>query len=111
MAGRIRRTARRAVLESTGARSFRRPAGRPGHDWRVPVDGRAPRLGPRTHIGHDVRGHGAWAQRDPLATPRWWTGSALLAALGWLGLTAGTGYLSWRRHGGKAALFGEGDAD
>ena len=108
------RPAARATLRgimSRGARprSFRAPASRPAADWRVAVDGRAPRLGPRTYIGHDPRGRGAWLERDPLATPRWWTGSAILAALGWMGLTAGAGYLSWRRHGGREALFGPDD--
>lgn len=107
MARRPPRSTLRGIM-SRGAqpRSFRTPASRPGADWRVAVDGRAPRLGARTYIGHDTKGRGAWLDRDPMTTPRWWTGSAILAALGWLGMTAGFGYLSWRRHGGREALFG-----
>lgn len=78
-------------------------------DWRNPVGGAAPRLGPRQYIGHDVAGRGAWKDRDPLSTPQWWDGARWAALIGWAALTAGSGYVAWRRHGGKAFLFGEAD--
>lgn len=78
-------------------------------DWRTPVDGRAPRLGTRQYIGHDVEGRGAWARKDPLKVPRWWSGARFGALAGWAALTAGTGYLSWRRHGGASFVFGRED--
>lgn len=39
-------------------------------------------------------------------TPRWWNRYEWVALAGWAALTGGTGYLAWRKHGGKAALFG-----
>jgi hypothetical protein len=87
-------------------RSFRRPSSR-AEDWRLPVDGRAPRLGPRQYIGEDIApGHGAWAGRDPMHTPRWWRGTSWSALIWWVLMAAGGGWLSWRRHGGKAYLLG-----
>lgn len=100
--GSFRRVARRAGR----ARSFRRPTTRVD-DWRTPVEGRAPRLGPRQYIGNDIApGRGAWKGRDPMRTPRWWGGWSFTALLTWAGLSAGAGYLSWRRHGGRAFLLG-----
>ena len=105
-AGTVRRVAQRAGRE----RRFDRPSTRAA-DWRATVDGRAPRLGPRQYIGHDIApGRGAWDGRDPMRTPRWWGGPRWTALAGWALLSAGTGFLSWRRHGGKAYLFGR-DAD
>lgn len=93
------------VLHRAGrARSFRLQATRVD-GWQEATEGRAPRLSDRHYIGHDIRGRGAWTRRDPLATPRWWSGTRWAALVGWTGLVAGTGYLSWRRHGGKEALF------
>ena len=100
--GTFRHVAQRAGRE----RSFARRSTRV-EDWRTPVDGRAPRLGPGQYIGHDIApGRGAWAGRDPMRTPRWWSGWSFSALATWAALTAGTGYLSWRRHGGKDFLFG-----
>lgn len=104
-AGAVRRIASRAGR----ARSFRRPSTRV-EDWRTPVDGRAPRLGPREYIGHDIRGRGAWKGRDPLTSPVWWAAPRWVAVVGWAALTAGSGFIAWRRHGGKAFLFSEQDA-
>ena len=97
---------RRVAVRAGRERRFDRPATR-AEAWRDAVDGRAPRLGPRQYIGHDIApGRGAWAERDPMRTPHWWGGPRWSALLGWAALTAGTGYLSWRRHGGRAFLFG-----
>jgi hypothetical protein len=88
-------------------RTLRVPATRPGVDWKQPDPAGAPRLGSHRYIGHDVRGRGAWRGRDPLRTPRWWSGARWGGLLGWAGLTAGAGYLSWRQHGGMEGLFPE----
>lgn len=91
-------------------RTFRVPATRPVVAWREPDPAGAPRLDARTYIGHDVTGRGAWRRRDPLRTPRWWSGARWAGLLGWAGLTAGAGYLSWRQHGGTDALFPDDEA-
>lgn len=100
---------RRSLAHAGRARRFDRPSSRAA-DWRTPVAGRAPRLGPRDYIGNDIApGRGAWAGRDPMRTPQWWhVGRWLMLVLLTL-LTGATGYLSWRRHGGKAFLFGHDD--
>lgn len=100
---------RRVLAGGRRARSVRRPSTRPRSDWRRPVDGAAPRLGAREYIGHDVRGRGAWALRDPLATPTWWRLARGIGVIGWASLVGGAGWISWRRHGGREALFGEAD--
>ena len=105
-----RRTAARAALRAAG-RSRRLGPRHTTTPWREPVDGRAPRLGPREFIGADITRRGAWANRDPLVTPRWWNRYEWLALAGWAALTGGTGYLAWRKHGGKAALFGSEDPE
>ena len=99
--GALRRTAARAGRR----RAFARPSTR-AEAWRTPVDGRAPRLGPRQYIGSDIApGRGAWADRDPMRTPDWWHVGRWTALTGWALLTSASGFLSWRRHGGKAFLF------
>ncbi len=102
-------TIRSALVRAPRARNMRAPSTRPPQDWDRPVDGRAPRLGTREYIGHDIRGRGAWADRDPLLTPKWWSQARFGAVAGWAALTAGAGYLSWRRHGGKAFILGRDD--
>lgn len=103
-------TFRRVAARAGRARSFDRPSTRAA-DWRTPVDGRAPRLGPRQYIGHDIApGRGAWAERDPMRTPRWWSRARWSALGGWALLAGVTGLISWRRHGGKAFLFGRDEA-
>ena len=103
-----RSPAMRVLRRAHRARSMRRPSTRPG-DWRTPVGGQAPRLGPRELIGHDIRGRGAWEGRDPLETPRWWSRPHWVALFGWAVLTAGSGYASWRQHGGRRFVFGDSD--
>lgn len=107
MARRAPRGTFRHVARAAGReRSFARPSTRAG-DWRTPVDGRAPRLGPKQYIGSDIApGRGAWAGRDPMRTPRWWSGVRWTALLTSALLAGGSGFLSWRRHGGKDFLFG-----
>jgi hypothetical protein len=97
-----------ALIRRVGKpRALRVPETRPGVDWKQPNPAGAPRLGSDRYIGHDIRGRGAWRGRDPLRTPRWWSGARWAGLLGWAGLTAGAGYLSWRQHGGSEALFSE----
>lgn len=100
----------RHVARSAGRdRRFDRPSTRAA-DWRDAVDGRAPRLGPRQYIGHDIApGTGAWADRDPMRTPHWWHVGRWIALAGWGLLSAGSGWLSWRRHGGREFLLGRDD--
>ena len=108
------RVAVRAVVPDAAREVLRRgrrarrigPRRPPADDWRVPVDGRAPRLGTRELIGHDVRAGGAWEGRDPLRVPRLWSRPSWVAFLGWLLALGGSGWLSWRKHGGRDA-FGE----
>jgi hypothetical protein len=106
-----RRHPRRGPLRRTWshagrARRYGRPSSRAG-DWRTPVDGRAPRLGPKQYIGTDIApGPGAWDGRDPMRTPEWWHVGRWIMLVLWSLLTGITGFLSWRRHGGKAFLFG-----
>jgi len=98
----------RSVLKAAGrSRRLGPRRGGPTPVWREPVDGRAPRLGPREFIGADITRKGPWADRDPLVTPRWWSRYEWVALAGWAALTGGAGYLAWRKHGGKAALFGD----
>lgn len=80
------------------------PRRTPAGDWRESSDGRAPRLGPREFIGHDVRGSGAWEDRDPLRVPKLFTLGSLGGLLGWVTAVGGSGWLAWRRHGGRDAL-------
>lgn len=102
---------RSTLVRAPRARNMRRPATRPPLGWERPDDGRAPRLTPTELIGHDIRGRGAWAERDPLVTPRWWSQARFGAVAGWAAMTAGAGYLSWRKHGGRSFLFGTDDED
>jgi hypothetical protein len=97
-------TLRKVLREARRGRSLASRSSRPVN-WRDPVDGRAPRLGPHEYIGHDVRGRGAWAHRDPLRVPRLWTAANWGALAGLIGLTAGAGWRSWRQHGGKEFLL------
>ena len=44
-----------------------------------------------------------------MRTPRWWSGVRWSALLTSTLLVGGSGFLSWRRHGGKDFLFGRDD--
>lgn len=45
-----------------------------------------------------------------MRTPKWWHIGRWVTLVWWLLLTGGAGFLSWRRHGGKAFLFGRDEA-
>jgi hypothetical protein len=64
-------------------------------DWRIPVDGRAPRLSPQQTI--DVaRPVGRWRRIEPRLPNDGYRNSAVLLGLaGWLGVVAGAAGLGW----------------
>lgn len=66
--------------------------------WRDPVDGRAPRLGPREYVGAGVTRSGRFRGKDPLRTGRVWSRWQWLAAAGWAGLLGGSLAAAKRRH-------------
>lgn len=96
--------AAREVLREGGRSRRLGPRRPPARDWRVSEGGRAPRLGTREFIGHDVRGVGAFEEKDPLKVPRFWRRAEWGGLLGWAVALTGSGWIAWRRHGGKDAF-------
>jgi hypothetical protein len=86
-------TAGGSAAKHLGPKRWRAPA------WREPVNGAAPRLGPRELIGRDVTRRGVFADKDPLATPQLWS------VWRWLGLAfwGGTLWQSIRRARARVA--------
>jgi hypothetical protein len=76
-------------------------------DWRVPIDGRAPRLGPRETI--DVaRAVGHWRHVDPRLPQDGWRHSWRWVGFGmWVGVAAGAAGLGWWK--GRGPLHGVAD--
>jgi hypothetical protein len=91
---------RRPRLDATaGPRDLGRRA-RVAAEWRTPVGGRAPRLGPREYIRPATSRVGRFTRVDPLATPRLWNRWRWLGLVFWGGLTGEALRRAWRRHGG-----------
>lgn len=107
------RTAARVVARSRVGRTVGHgipahklgPKRPPPQPWREPVDGRAPRLSSTEFIGHDVRGVGVFKDRDPLRVPRLFSLASWGGLVGWVVALGGSGWISWRRHGGMDYIF------